>query len=515
MNNAFRCIAVSLALASIPRAAPAETLAEAIALAYQDNPALQAQRAQLRAQYEPYVQAQAGWRPTAGLTLSSTYSKAQVLVGPGRHVNLESNSGAGALTLNQPLYTGGQTTAAVRATLHTVEAARETLRAVEESVILSAIQAYLDVRLNQTALQVREKEVNILQSQVDDAHARQVSGELTLTDVNQSRTWLAQARAALSLQQGQLQISRAAYVAAVGRNPAELAEPPPLPGLPATVDQAFDVAESESPALRAAELTEAASRARIAEARAGNFPTVNLQASLGYTGQVSPFVARDYDRAASVGVVLTQPLLTGGVNASRIREAIQTNESDRITIETGRRAVVEAVAQAWNGVASNKASAISDAQMVELGRTTFSEMLEEYRAGQRSTLDVLYAEQNLRDAQLTLAQADHDQYLAQATLLQAMGRLEAARLVADQPLYDERKAFRKVAHAGAPIWQPLIAAIDSLGPGPGGPEVIPEPAPPADFPRLQPAINQIEPDSPPALTSPTTPLPQSHLPTQR
>jgi len=499
-------------LGLISSAVRAETLADAITLAYQSNPTLQAARAQLRALDETYVQAHAGYRPTAEVQLQPSYSKVQQTDVLGQKIDpLNNVVGAAILSLNQPIYSGGKTANAVRAASQDIAAGREALRALEAQVLQSVVQAYEDVRRDETILSIHEAEVTALQGHLDDTRAKLKAGEVTRTDVEQSEANLQAARANLSLAQGQLQISRSSYVAAVGQNPGVLAPEPDLPGLPASVDEAFSLAESHNATLMRAEITERASALRIAEARSAYRPTVSLSASYGYTGVVSPFYPSQFDRQAQVGVLVTQPLLTGGVTASEIRQAIETNNSDRINIETARRAVVQAVSQAWSQVLSNRASAMSDEQALASARLYFADTLEEYKVGQRATLDVLIGEQTLTSTRIALAQARHDTYLAETALLNAIGRLEAENLVASQPAYNPVAAFRKVSHAGSLPWEPVFRGLDAVAaPGRGPVRPIAAPGLP-DQPRSIEGT-PIPDDAAPATRDPTTPLPNTTSP---
>ena len=497
-------IVASLGL--ISSTASAETLADAITLAYQSNPTLQAARAQLRALDESYVQAHAGYRPTAEVQVEPSYSKVQQTDVLGQKIDpLNSVVGAAVLSLNQPIYSGGKTANAVRAAEQDIAAGREALRAVEAQVLQGVVQAYEDVRRDETILSIHQAEVTALQGHLDDTRAKLKAGEVTRTDVEQSKANLQAARANLSLAQGQLQISRSEYVAAVGQNPGALAPEPPLPGLPASVDEAFTLAENHNATLMRAEITERASALRIAEARSAYRPTVSLSASYGYSGVLSPFYPSQFDRQAQVGVLITQPLLTGGATASAIRQAIENNNSDRINIETARRAVVQAVSQAWNQVLADRASASSDERGLEASRLYFADTLEEYKVGQRSTLDVLVGEQTLTNTQIALAQARHDTYLAETALLNAVGRLEAENLVASQPAYDPVAAFRKVSHAGGLPWEPVFSGLDALAaPGRGPIKPISAPGLAAQPQSIEGA--PIPADAAPATRDPTTPL---------
>ena len=293
----------ALAAAALASDAGAETLADAIALAYQTNPTLLAQRAAQRVLDESYVQARSGWNPTLSLQGQAYYqntyggtgevlaqtgtgsstgtgagsgvgSTGQTMQQTGAGGSSSQNYGYGAIVATQPLYTGGKVAAEVGAADAAVHAGRQTLRATENNVLQSVVTAYEDVQRDQQILRIRSDSVTILAGQASETAAKFNVGQVTRVDVAQAQAQLAQAQSLLSGARAGLQISRAEYVAAVGQSPGELADPPPLPGIPATVDQAFDAANAQSPSLLQAQLSEQASRARIASARANFRPTV-------------------------------------------------------------------------------------------------------------------------------------------------------------------------------------------------------------------------------------------------
>lgn len=473
-------------------AARAESLAEAIALAYETNPTLQAQRAQQRALDESYVQARSGWRPSLDVQAGANYSN----VGTGRG-HLEANSGSLTLGASQPIYTGGRTGAAVRAADADIRAGREGLRSLEAQVLQSVVQAYEDVRRDQQVVTIRQNNVVVLQSQFEETQAKFGAGQVTRTDTAQAQAQLANARAQLSQALGQLQISRANYAAVVGQNPGDLAPEPPLPGLPRSVDQAFDLADAGNANLNRARIAEEASRARIAQARAAGRPFVSATASLGYAGTVAPFDPRDYQRNVSAGAVLRQPLFTGGVVRSQVRAAIEQNSADRINIEGARRSVVQGVSQAWNVMQSAHAAVAANVEQVAAARVAFEGIQEQYRVGLSTTLDVLIQQQTLQTAELQLVSARHDEYVAQAALLAAMGRLEAGALVRGAPLYDPSAAFARVRTHGATPWEGAIASLDALGaPRIGPPAALPAPLLPAG------PVVMVQAEAPPPVNQP-------------
>jgi outer membrane protein len=495
-------VGACLALAA-PAGVKAETLADAIELAYQSNPSLQSARAQLRSLDESYVQAHAPFRPTATVQIEPVYSEQQQQSFFGGRTTNFSNTGTASVTVSQPLYHGGAAAWGVEAASDDIRAGRESLRATEGQVLQQVVQAYVDVRRDQQVLAAYEAEVGILQSQLDDAVARKNAGEVTRTDVEQSQTQLDSARANLSLAQGQLQVSRAEYANVVGQNPGDLAPAPSLPGLPLSIDEAFDSAMADSPTLLQAEAAEHAASARISEARAAYSPNVQLQASFGYTGPLTPLRASTENRGLTVGAIVQIPLLTAGMSESNIRKAVEDDDNARIGIEGARRAVVQAVSNAWNTALASAASATSDEHAVASARQYFADTQEEYRVGQRSTLDVLIAEQTLRGAEVAAAQAEHDAYLAQAALLNAVGRLQAVNLVKDVPLYDPAAAFRRVRNKGATPWEEALEDLDELGAPPANR------ARPLSAPTLDPAPTLL-----PGAPLPSDALPATAIPTE-
>jgi outer membrane protein len=487
-------------------AAPAlaETLSDALAMAYETNPTLQAQRATQRALDETYVQARSGWRPTLSVVASTTWSETRtphaaggglidtngdgIPDAVGRGV-IQRNSAFPSLSLNQPIWTGGRTAAAVSAAQADILSGRETLRRIEQQVMLTVVQAYVDVRRDQESLRIRQENVSVLQEQLKESKARFDVGEITRTDVAQSESRLAAAQALMQSATAQLAISRANYAAVVGQNPGELTAEPSLGFLlPATADDAFSVAEKFNPTLRAQQYAEQASRARVAAARAERMPNVYAHATLGFSGPAEPFNQKLYSTDITVQGVVTVPLFTGGLNTSRIRQSIERNNVDRISIEGQRRAVLQSVTQSWNQLIAARANIDSTEESVRAAAIAAEGTRQEQKVGLRTTLDVLNAEQELRNDELTAVAAKHDEYLAAATVLSAMGRLEAKDLIPAVTRYDPARNFRKLRLTwGWAPWEEPIGAIDRILTVPPIPALHEMPVEPALAPGLQPA----------------------------
>ncbi len=456
-----------LALAVLPAAAAqADTLGEAILQAYDLNPTLRGQRAQLRALDETYVQARAGLRPSISITADASHQDTNGFTA--------SNSDYG-VTVSQPLYTGGRVSAQVNAAKGDILSGRETLRQTEATVMNDVITAYADVLRDQEAFVIREKNLEDLISDVAQTETRFKAGDVTRTDVAQSQASQAAARAQLANAQAQLDISRATYASVVGQLPGKLEPAPDLPALPPSLDQAFAMAAQNNPNLRSAQYDERAARIRIAEAQADGKPQLSLRATYGYGNSRSNYSLDIYGREVTASASFSQPLFAGGSIQSEVRQAKERAAAAREQVETTRRDIVMRVSRAWAQLGAARKGIEASLDQVRAATVAYEGMETERRAGQRTTLEVLTAEQVERDAELNLVNARHDVYVAQTNVLALMGMLEARYIVGPIDLYDPAKAFNKVAGKGWTPWEPVLAQVDGIA----VPRVRPLAAPPA------------------------------------
>lgn len=441
-----------------------QTLADAIVQAYRTNPTFGASRYDVRQADEGVVQARSELRLTAQIQASAGYDHSvtgQSSRNPFSPSSTNSNSNQIQFSVIQPLYTSGKASADVRVANADVGAARQALRGVEGDLLLAVISAYVDVRRYDAQLAVWRGSVGQLERIEKEIVARREAGELTLTDVSQARNQLNQEREQAVATEQQLESVRADYADLIGSEAGKLVPEPPLPRLPYSSDEAFEVAQRNSPELSRAVFNEQASRANIDAYRATGGPSLSLRGAGTLDGRISPYRLRDQNRDVSASVVLSIPLSAGGRIASQIRQAEDRNGQDRLRIEASRRDLVRDVRNAWNALATTQRAldligARSAAAAIQLDG-----MLSEYRVGLRSTFDVLYAQQSLRDAQLALIGARRDSYVAGATLLRRVGVLEVASLVNGVIPHDPSSHLREVERLNALPWDGALAAVDA------------------------------------------------------
>jgi outer membrane protein len=473
-TRALATVAVIALTAGLAAPAVADTLQEAIALAYRTNPTLQAQRANQRALDELVPQARAGLRPDVSATVSANYSRRDgpdiagvdlngdgvFEIAPSENVT-ESDSGSASIGLNQTLYSGGRIARGIDAAEANVRSGREQLRAVEQSVLGAVIQAYVDVLRDIEILRIREANLGVLQRQLEESNARFEVGEITRTDVAQSEARLAQSESDLAASRAQLSVSRAVYAAVIGQAPADLVQPPVLPGVPADFEQALEIGLAENPGVLAAEYDLQAAEAQAAQARSAYMPSVGLSASYGGSDDLGSFnLGRDTSFQA--GATLSVPLFTGGLNRSRVAQALEQANAAKINIRGQERTVLQNVSSSYAQIVSANAQLEAGEEGVRAARIAAEGVRQEQQVGLRTTLDVLNAELELRNAEITLAQARRNQYVSQANLLASMGRLSGEDLDPTLDLYDPAVNADRVRNRGALPWDFAVEAIDRI-----------------------------------------------------
>jgi outer membrane protein len=469
----------------------AESLMDAIALAYQTNPSILTQRSILRNADELFYRTQRGIGPTVtadvslGATALQDFDPSTNCVNNGAGLPvcfttdrfLTTDTTTAAVNVTQPIYSGGRLTANIKAQEAAVLGAREQLRRVESAVLLQVVADYVEVNRAAEAVSIAEANVVVLTRQQQEAQTRFEVGASTKTDVAQAQSRLATSQTSLIQARASLANAQATYARDVGQPPGKLDKEPPIANLiPKDAAAAFDTAQNNNPTLRAAYLQERQSAQLVAAAKSAYRPTVNGTIVGGYTPDV---FGQDRDRTITAGVRATVPLYTGLTTASTVRTAIETNNQDRINIEQQRRTLLQQIASGFNNLVSARSSIASNQTAVDASDLAQMGTREEQQVGLRTTLDVLNAEQEFRAAQLNLVNARANEYTAAVTLLNAMGTLDVGVFAPSAQRYNPKDHFDKVNSFGLP-WEPAIKSIDQiLAPRapvrqPGQNEVVPK-----------------------------------------
>lgn len=447
LRPAFR-LAASASLLALAVPAAADNLREALAEAYNTNPTLQSARAGQRATDEGVAIQRAAGLPDLNVTATHTEfirQSANAFTAPQR------NLGVVAQFL-VPVYSGGAVRNGIAAARGRVEAGQADLRNTESAVFSQVVAAYMDVLRTEALATLAANNVAVLKTNLEATSDRFQIGDLTITDVAQSRSRLAVAEGDQQQAQANLIAARETYIRLVGRTPGQLEAPPPLPGLPENVGEAIVAALENNPNLLAAKERAQAAGFDTKAAGAGRLPTVGLFVNGQYSdffGTLGGPIAANFVQAettANAGVRVTIPLFQGGDPAARQRQAGARESAALEDVIASERSVIAETRSTYTNWQAANAVIKSAQAAVEAAELSLEGVRAENSIGNRQILDVLNAEQELLQARAQLVTARRNAYVAGFALLALMGRAEARDLNLDDGvvIYDPAVNFERV-----------------------------------------------------------------------
>ena len=434
------CIGALLMPAS---AAQAESLFSALSNAYAANPSLNAQRAATRAADEGVPQARAGYLPKLNATADAGYLYTSVngptsAAGKARYFP----RGIGA-TVSQTLFDGFRTGNAVSQAESQILASRESLRNTEQIVLLNGATAYMNVLRDTAILNLKRNNVEVLEEQLRQTRDRFQVGEVTRTDVAQAEASLAGSRSDASLAESNLKTSIASYRQVIGVEPKRLEAASPIENkLPKGLAAALQSGLSQHPQIIAALHFVDAQMFLVKQAEGALAPSLTVQG--GVSQRWDNNIPNVTGFNASVVGTLSVPIWQGGAEYAAVRQAKELLGQRRIDVDTARDAVRQAVVAAWGSMEAAKAQLISGREQVRAAEVALSGVREEAKVGQRTTLDVLNAQQTLLNARVNLISSQRDRVVASYTVLAAIGRLDVASLGLRVSRYDAKVHFEQV-----------------------------------------------------------------------
>lgn len=417
--------------------AQAQTLDEALSMAYSSNPALQAARYQTRSVDESVSQARAGYRPTVQFSGSTGVSHSDV-----DGFEADTNPVSLGAQVTQPLYRGGRTTSGVALAENNVRSSRNSLVGTEQEILLNVVTSYMDVYQYQSVLQLNTNNERVLAKQLEATKDRFSVGEVTKTDVSQAESRKARATSDRIEAMGNLSTARANFERYVGQVPVDLDKPSFTYQLPATLEESLALAKQNNPNLKAAEYALEASSNNIDVVRGEVLPEVSAVAS--YAKDWEPSSSVDEQEVFTGVVQLSVPLYQSGAVSSRVRSAKHVKRQRELELRDSLRSVQESTIQAWDLLSTARASIISRRAQVRAAQIALDGVKQEANVGSRTVLDTLDAEQELLDARVNLVSAERSEMVASYQLLAALGKLTAKDLGLDVALYSPEQHYEDV-----------------------------------------------------------------------
>jgi outer membrane protein len=432
----------------------AETIDGALVQAYQSNPQLNAQRAQVRSTDEAVPQALSGYRPKVAVSASVGYQYTDTLSTQGgtptdllrtdfHGTNPPRSAG---VTVSQTLYNGNQTAYKTRAAEAQVSGSREGLRVLEQTVLFNAASIYMDYLRDSAIVEVNKSNVRVLEQTLKQTRDRFNVGEVTRTDVAQSEAQLAAGKTQELQAESNLTTTRSNYRRIIGSEPLNLAPGSPVDRfLPGTLAQAVDISLIENPNVTAAMYGIDVNFLTVKVNEGALLPVVSLQATAQEAYEQTLVTQRAF--SAGIATQLTIPIYQGGTEYSLIRQSKENLAQQRLTLETTRDQTRANTVTAWGQLVAGKAQVISAQAQVTASEIALNGVREEAKAGQRTTLDVLNAQQALVNARVALVTAQHDRVVASYSVLESVGRLSPQVLSLQTPTYDPSVHYHQVRDA--------------------------------------------------------------------
>jgi outer membrane protein len=424
--------------------ASAQTLEQSLAAAYVNNPVLNAQRAATRAVDEKVPQALSGFRPqvAAGADAGIAWSRTR-LKGAGGTVSGTVNTYDYGLTVTQNVFNGFTTLNTTRSAEAQVLGARETLRNTEQNVLLDAVTSYMGVVRDTAIVELQRQNLEALREQLRATRDRFDVGELTRTDVAQSEARVALAESQLSAANAALNASRAAFRRDIGVDPRRLTPARPVEHLvPKTLDSSIAASENQHPAIAAARYGVDVASLQVKVAEGALLPIVSLEGTVSRAHD--PSLTTSESSQASIFGRLTVPIYQGGAEYSRIRESKETLGQRRLEADSARDQVRAAVVQSFGLLNASRFQVEAAQAQVNAAQIALNGVQEEYRVGQRTTLDVLNAQAELVNARSLLITAQRDRVVNSYSLLSAIGRLSAEFLRLNAQAYAPETHYNQV-----------------------------------------------------------------------
>lgn len=419
----------------------ARDFTSALSAAYRNNPTLLAERAQVKAVDTSVAVAQSGWRPTADLTLNGG-------IGRSSYAGQSSTDDPRSVTLSivQPIWRGGRTVAATETARSDVMAERARLRDIEQGVLMDAATSYLDVLQNRQIVMLDHENEAALHRQLDSIQHRFHAGELTVTDVRQAESRLAAAQAESDASEANLEAIVAAFSRATGLPPAaDMAAPELNLDLPATRDEAISKALAQNPQVQAASFNQQAATSNIDVARGELFPEISLRLDLSRSWNESGDYLGDSrtEEARLLGSIVV-PIYRAGVDYAKLSGAKAVATQRRHQVSEAQQKIEAQAISAWANYRSAATALAARGAQVTAARSALEGVEMENKAGTRSIMDVLDAQEEWRNGRVSQVIAARNMLLARLQLAAVTGQMTPEMLGLQVTRYDPRPHYDQV-----------------------------------------------------------------------
>ena len=407
----------------------AETFTQALKKAYEDNSELNAERESINISEQELKVSRSAYLPS--ITLSGTQSEEST-------EKLTKQSGGDArlddvdpteqsITITQTLIDFGRRAELEKSKIG-LDLSKAKLLKKEQDILYKSIEAYTGLIAANEKFKINQSNVNLLDRQVETDRIRLERGQITLSDVAQSESSLAEAQAKLIQAESNLLIGLLNYKNVIG----EISDPELLSkssiieiDLPSTLETAIELSKKNNPDLKISEFEYQQSKKATSNAKSDLAPTATLSFDKSKTEDLS--ATYDEREKDVLKATVTWPFYSGGKNIATLKKNQSLELQKSLLLDDMIKENQTNVASAWSSYQSNQSLLNSVRSQVNAAEIASEGILAEYNSGsnKRTTLEVIQSNSLLLDAQISLADSERNYILSQFNLLKSVGLLNS------------------------------------------------------------------------------------------
>ncbi|WP_341786990.1 TolC family protein [Rickettsia endosymbiont of Cantharis rufa] len=425
-------------------------LQEALTEGYKNNEELKIARIKFLNAIEQFPQAFSGFMPNAGLQINRQNSKTKYNKKYADRLGLtprETDSNQGALTIEQSLFSGGSSVAALKAAQSGFRASRGEYYAGEQKILLNLITAYLDCFESKEKYDISESRVRTNIQQVNTVEEKLKLGEATVIDIATARAGLAAAETNKLAAYADFQGKKANFIKVFGIEATDITMPNLPDKLPASLNELTKKAAKLNPDIDSARHNVTSAKALEMVQKGKLLPQVSVKLQSGRTNYnpqdaaVQNINNKSYTTILSVNIPIYPD---GGAQYSKIRSAKNQTRNSAVQLDSTIKQTQAGVVSVWEGFEAAKSRIVAANQGVDAAQISYDGTVQEEIVGSKTILDVLTAEEKLYEAKITRVDAYKASVLTAYQMKLLTGELTAQSLKLKVKYFSPEEEFKTI-----------------------------------------------------------------------
>lgn len=400
-----------------------ENLFNSLASSYLNNPQINSQREKTKAVDETLIQAYSNFKPIIEGSLTT-----------GNQTQTNS------IIVTQKLFQGISNAKKFN---KAVEISRYELKEVEEQVLFSTVEAFTEVLLYEKEVLINKDNLDLSDKQVELDKAKYNKGVIKLSDLAQSESSLASAKAKLLSSESALQTSKNNFKNIVGYTPENLTIPNLQSlSIPSSLEQTVSLAKQNNSQLIIAQLKIQKANYDLNSSKESAFaPKASLSFEISENDDNNSSTDKRTQTEAKATVSI--PIYSGGKGYSQVKEKQALKISADLDYADVKNNTTKIASSAWSNFKLSQSKLDLARAQLRASEIAYEGIIQEYESGQRTTLDVLNSRSFLLEARLNLINSERNEIISKFNLLFVTGNLTANYLKLEAKIYDPKEIYKK------------------------------------------------------------------------